>query len=538
MTNGKNQFMASVLSILAAQIAVKLLGFLYRAVITNVEGFGDIGNGFYTAGFQFYILFLAVSSVGIPNAVSKLTAGSVSRGDRVGAHMIFRSAFELFFLVGLACSLLLYLGADFIALYIIKMDGVQYTLKALAPSVLFVCLASVIQGYFMGLGEVKSASKADILEQILKSSLSIVFVLLLSGSSAQILSAGANFAASLAAMLGFFYLVLVYMKKANRNRIGRRRLLKGREFLHYAKRILLMSVPMSLSPVIMSFGRVLDMATISRGIEKAFGAAGPRDPQKAAALFGMMSKSDPLINLPLSVNIAFSAVLVPTIAAAIARGDKREVTAKIRFSMLISALVILPCIIGLILFAKPIYLMIYPSAPQGWTILQISAVSMGFAAMNHTLSGSLQGLGKVLVPAVALFCGVAVKIGLNLILIPAPQINIYGAAISAAVCHCIAYSMCLISLKRTIRISFGIRKYFLKPMLCSLLMGAAAEAVRHFMLRMAVPDTAAALIGITAAIPFYIVCVLAMGILNREELAQLPGFGRLSERRRTNGRRL
>ena len=39
-------FLSGVLSILLSQLFVKLMGLLYRLVITNIDGFGDVGNGF------------------------------------------------------------------------------------------------------------------------------------------------------------------------------------------------------------------------------------------------------------------------------------------------------------------------------------------------------------------------------------------------------------------------------------------------------------------------------------------------------------
>ena len=42
--------MTNVSIILIAQLAVKILGMFYRLVITNIEGFGDSGNGFYQTG--------------------------------------------------------------------------------------------------------------------------------------------------------------------------------------------------------------------------------------------------------------------------------------------------------------------------------------------------------------------------------------------------------------------------------------------------------------------------------------------------------
>ena len=41
----KNSFMKNVAIILFSQIAVKVLGLVYRMVITNINGFGDDGVG-------------------------------------------------------------------------------------------------------------------------------------------------------------------------------------------------------------------------------------------------------------------------------------------------------------------------------------------------------------------------------------------------------------------------------------------------------------------------------------------------------------
>ena len=91
-THKKHSFMVNVMIILFSQIAVKILGLVYRMVITNINGFGDQGNGYYNAGFQVYTLLLAISSVGIPNAISKMTSERTALGDYKGAHKIFRES--------------------------------------------------------------------------------------------------------------------------------------------------------------------------------------------------------------------------------------------------------------------------------------------------------------------------------------------------------------------------------------------------------------------------------------------------------------
>ena len=68
-------FMKNVAMLMIAQILIKILGFVYRLVIINIDGFGDIGNGYYDAGYTVYSLLLTLSSpdvLAISNAVSRI----------------------------------------------------------------------------------------------------------------------------------------------------------------------------------------------------------------------------------------------------------------------------------------------------------------------------------------------------------------------------------------------------------------------------------------------------------------------------------
>ena len=193
--------MNNVAAILGSQFLIKILGLVYNLVIINIPGFGDIGNGYRTAGFQFYTMLLAISSVGIPNAISKMVSEKLALDDREGAERVFRTAFSLFAGIGLAASLLLYWGADFIALSIVRMDGVQLTLRALSPSIFFVCVSAVIRGYFLGQHNVAPNNRSQLLEQVFKATLAILFVWLLTDFTAAIMAAGANAASTVSSFM-------------------------------------------------------------------------------------------------------------------------------------------------------------------------------------------------------------------------------------------------------------------------------------------------------------------------------------------------
>ena len=108
-------FMKNVLMLIAAQVVIKILGFIYRIVIMGAPGFGDIGNGYYNAGYQIYSLLLTISSVGIPTVISKLVAERIALGDSKGAYRIFKTALKIFTGIGIVLSLALFFGANAIA---------------------------------------------------------------------------------------------------------------------------------------------------------------------------------------------------------------------------------------------------------------------------------------------------------------------------------------------------------------------------------------------------------------------------------------
>lgn len=553
----KKSFMVNVAIVMFSQVAVKLLGMVYRVVITNIGGFGDLGNGYLNSGFQIYTLLLAVSSIGIPNAISKMTSERNAVGDYRGAHRIFKSAMLLFGIVGFLASSLLYLSADFIAHSVIRLPGTEHVLRCLAPSILFVCLSSVIRGYFAGMENMKATSTSQVLEQFFKCFLTVAIVYLMASVPfimtvmlkapegdadlrAAYMASGAQVATTLSTVFSFIYLLIFYSRRRSQileNLNSAEAETEIKPLSSMFKSILMISIPISLGSVISAMNRIIDTATITRGIEAAFanyipssGIANPTLEQlhaEAARLSGQLGKSDTLINLPLSINIAFSTVLVPVIAGALKRGDKKTASEKVSYSMMISMLIALPCAIGYIALAKPIYALLYPNARLGYDLMQISAFAMVFTALNQTLSGSLQGVGKVFTPATGLLIGCIVKFILNVILIRRPEINIYGAPISSVVCQIISFAYSFYVLKKVVNLKMSPRKYIVKPVLSAIAMGVVAYLTHWLLITLTGSNLIAVAFAIGIGIISYFVLIFAMKTLSEAEVIELPSGVRI-----------
>ena len=407
----KESFMQGVITIMFSQVLIKLLGLIYTLYLTNRSGFGDTGNAISSGAYQIYALLLTVSSIGVPNAISKLVSERVAIGDHKGAHRILKIGFATFAVIGLIGSMMLFFGARSIATNWLQIPEAEMTLVALSPAIFFVAVSSVMRGYFNGRQYMKTSARSQTLEQVFKTVLTILIVELvaiLSGTSTELMAAGANLATTGATFLGFGYLYLFY--RSQRNEVSK----EIAETVNYKhervslviRNILFVSIPMALSAIMSSLNKNIDSVTVVRGL-KTFLTEGD-----AKIQYGILAgKVDTLTSLPLSINIAFATALVPAIAAARAKKDTQTATKRTSFSLLVSMLIGLPCTIGMCIFAEQILNLLFPNASAGKVILQISSFTIIFTILDQTINGALQGFGKVMVPATALGCRSFGKIG-------------------------------------------------------------------------------------------------------------------------------
>lgn len=522
----KNTFAKNVLMLMFSQVLIKLLGLIYRLAITNVKGFGDVGNGYYSAGYQVYAVLLIISSQGIPGAVSKLVSNKVAKGKYNEAHRVFKVSMVVFGIIGFIASLLLLLSANFVSSKILNVPDVSYVLKVLSPAIFFVCVSAVIRGYFAGLGTMKASSISQALEQFFNCVLTIIFVYALVGKEPYIMAAGGNLSTTLAILISFSYLIVFYKKniKEWREESDDVVITTKEENKKMVKMIIATAIPLTVGSVISVVTSFIDTVTVSNCIQIAYSGILKSKillEKEAMRLTGILSKVDTLVNLPLAVNLSFYSALIPEITAAISKKDFKSASKKISFSISSSLLILIPCAIGFIVLADPILKMLYPNASDGAHILQIAAVTMVFVGINHTIQGSLFGLGKMYTPALALLIGCVIKIGLNLVLITNPNINIYGAVISSFICQFVVFMIVYITMKRNIKVKFEPVKHIVKPLLAGLIMGAVIFFI-NYLFNGVIRNSILTIINIMIGAVVYLISVFALKILSKDEILMLP----------------
>lgn len=525
-TKKTNSFMKNVLILMFAQIMVKVLGLVYKFVITNFEGFGDTGLGYYSSGYQIYSLLLALSSIGIPSVISKLVSERIAINDQKGAQRVFKICMALFVGIGAILSGALYFGAEYIATVIYNVPDTQYVMKALAPAIMFVSASAVLRGYFAGQNDMKPTSYSQIIEQLLNCILSIVFVYSLLGKEAYIMAAGGNLSTTVAIILTFIYLIAYYKKRKLKVDQKQKSVEDNLTVWQLLKKILIISVPVTVSSVISVIHPLIDSATVSRCIQTVFSSMySAKDQLELIAMSktGILSKIDTLVNLPLAVNVAFSTALVPVISGAIAQKDMETASKRMTFSVFASLLIVLPCAAGFIALAQPILNLIYPSANDGATLLMMYSISMVFIALNQTVNGGLYGLNKTYIPLIGVVTGAIIKLILNIILISNPNIEITGAAISSIISQGIAFAICTIALIKNIKLNLKFGRMIIAPIFASAFMGICTFFVNQ-LLNNIVGNKLSTVISIIIGALIYMTTILVSKILKKEEILMIP-FG-------------
>lgn len=526
MKTKKESFMSSVLILMISQVLIKILGLIYKLYLTNRQGFGDKGNAIYSSGFQIYALFLTISSIGIPGALAKLVSEKIAIGDTKGAHRIFKIAFVTFGLIGFLSSTILFLGAGYISNTLLQIPEAELTLVALSPSIFFVSISCVIKGYFTGRENLKVTANSHTLEQFFKTVLSVIIVemvALTTGTDTTIMAAGANLATTLATVLCFLYLYKYYSKMRKEIAFELKRATKNKRtrIIKTIKQILSVSIPMSMTAILGTINKNIDSMTVVRGLKSFLSE------EQAKIQYGILSgKVDTLVTLPMSLNMAFATALVPSISSSKAIGDIETIRKRVSFSMLISMLIGMPCMIIMILFAKQILELLFPNATSGAFIYQISCLGIIFIVLEQTISGALHGLGKMLTPAIALGIGVIIKFILNMYLIPINPSDFFlggtaGAAISTVVCHAVALTIEFKILSKNINLKLDKNKFIVKPVIACLIMGTITY-IFNITLFQCLNEKISTMLLILMCVIIYILLLIILRVFSEEEIYMIP----------------
>jgi len=406
----------------------------------------------------------------------------------------------------------------------------------------------------------KVSSINQTIEQLFKAILTILFVYIIhyifinkkevanlfginESNVTSIMAVWANIASTISTAIGLAYLYAYYkihkkdFKTKEQNKIdneSKKKIIAEEKISlkKTIKMILSLSIPMSLASIVSAINRNIDSFTVNNIMQEMMPIikpelAGNAIVAETTRLYGILSgKVDMLIGLPLAINIAFATALVPAITESIAKKDTKLAKDRINFSIKTSLLIALPCAIGLFILAGPILELLFhtqlTTSPESELLLKISSFTIIFTVLNQTINASLQGLGKIYIPAIALLCGAVVKYILNITLMHIPSINIYGAAIGSVLCHFIATIIVSIFLNKTIKLDLNRIDIFLKPLIATVIMAFTTILTFKLLIITIGHSRIITILSLLVAVVSYFLSVIKLNIYKKEEYYLLP----------------
>ena len=110
---GKSNFIIQGSILAVAGILVRVIGLVYRVPLNNI--LGNSGISAYATAYDVYSLFLLISSLSLPLAVSKIVSARMAKKQIRNAYHAFIGSMVLASIVGFIVGSGVYFGADWLA---------------------------------------------------------------------------------------------------------------------------------------------------------------------------------------------------------------------------------------------------------------------------------------------------------------------------------------------------------------------------------------------------------------------------------------
>lgn len=537
-TQKQNSFFGGAAILAAGILIVKLIGMFYKIPLINI--IGEAGAADFNNAYNIYAVLLTVSTAGLPVAVSKLVSEANALDRRNQVRRTFRLALVLFLALGLVSFLVMFFRADALA-GMMNDSKAAAGIRALAPAVVCVGCLAALRGYSQGHSNMAPTSVSQIIEALCKLvvGLGLAFWLVKQGKDPDVAAAGAITGVTVGTVVALAYMVLDFLLSHGREDIrGTDRPDSAGSIL---ANILKIAVPITLSSSMVGIVTVIDSSLVQGQLQSALDLT----EQASRTLYGNYSGALNIYNLPTSLMAAITASVIPAVSAALARRDRRGAARITGSALRITALLSFPMGVGLFVLGTPIIRLLFPSlnVAVAGPLLSTLGIATPFVCMVLVCNSVLQAHGFINLPVIVMVLGGIVKIVNNYNLVGA--IGIAGAPVGNILCFGLALVLDLVVITRVIPNRPRLLPIFAKPAVASAVMGGAAWAVYGLLSRILsseqvdqagqtvravsrMGNAAGIFLAIAVAGVVYLVLVIALRAISRDDLALMPKGDKLA----------
>lgn len=392
----KNSFVEGTIIATSLIVLVKILGMLY--VIPFYKIVGSSGGALYSYAYNIYLIFLGISSAGLPDAIAKIISEYNALGYDDAKSRAYKIGKKIIGFISVIVFVILFVFAEEIGKFIIgdltgtnTAEDVAFVVRCVSPAVLLIPFLSITKGYLQGHKYIGPSSFSQLIEQLLR----IIVILMGSYLVLNVFEGSLSLAIGIAVSGAFFggLGALIYLrhaiKKSDINVITDKKdsKISNKEI---TKKIITYALPFVIISIVSHLYNFTDQILVLRTLENMGFLSD--DVEFIAASISTWSPKICMIINAMAMGMTMS--LVPTIVSAITKKETKEVENKVNKSLSMIVFVSLPLSLGLCILQKSVWTIFYDVNPYGPEILGLMVFSALFGNMYLIVSTICQSLSK------------------------------------------------------------------------------------------------------------------------------------------------
>lgn len=493
----------------AGSLLTKALGIISTIYISNK--IGPEGVGLYQLTMTVYFMAYMIASAGMSTSVSKMVAEERGYGNGQGVKRIMTIFFTISIVASVTITLGIFIFANSIGTRVINDSRTVLGLRILSLSIPFMTVSNCIKGYFYAVKKMIKPVSSDIMEQIIKVLLVVIFLQLWQGDNIIHACAAIGLSMTLGEVCSFTYMLILYLTDKDRKMLSQVGGVRKKGVLASILKLLL---PITLTAYISSMITLLQNILIPIGFRKSGLTS-----LEAMSMYGMIQGMVfPILFLPVALLTACSTVLTPEIARAKARnirGRIESLSGRCIHLIMVLAMIVMSIFMN---FGKDLGIVIYNNTQVG-ELLQLLVIITPFMYIEIVIDGILRGLGEQ--NSCLIYRIVESILSVILIYFLIPIKGVEGFIILNIGISILTSFLKVRKLIQVTTIQVELIKWFIHPILAATAAGMSAKVIIRYLLLDQVSLRLQVTLGITLALIIYSVALMLLENVTKQDLAVL-----------------
>lgn len=372
----KEKFLISTIILIIGGALTKILGMIIRIVMTRIVG--TEGISLYMLIFPTFSLFMTLSQLGFPIAISKL----VAEDNHNNKNIVF-SLIPFSLILNLLLMVIIIIIAPTLANSLLKDSRYLYPILAIAVVLPFDSLSSILRGYFFGKQKMLPHVASNIFEQIIRLILISVLIPTMLDNNL-VYAVAALVAVNAISELSSIFILFLFLPKSFK--ITKKDI---KPDVSNVKEVLRIAIPTTGGRLIGSIGYFFEPILLTTAVMLSSNSSSEAVTQYGIIEGYVMS----LLLLPGFFASAISSALLPVISNAFFNRKIDYVKKKLKQAIGYSLLIGIPCTLVVFLFPEFFLNLIY-NTTEGVPYIRFLAPFFILYYIQAPLASTLQSINK------------------------------------------------------------------------------------------------------------------------------------------------